>query len=158
MDVVENYSVILVDMENEVWRDIKDYEGIYEVSNFGRVRQKLDLFKNNKKGKKAKEMKIIKPDINYIQRSGYLRVGLSKCGESKHHFVHRLVAEAFMPNPYSLPYVNHKDENRGNSRLDNLEWCTQKYNSNYGTCKEKRAFTLAKKKNEGKVALWSNID
>ena len=151
--MIENYSVITVNMDSEVWKDILGYEDVYEVSNFGRVRQKVDIF-NTRQNKK--DFKIIKPDINYVQRSGYLRINLYKNGKSKHHLVHRLVAEAFMPNPYNLPFVNHKDEDRSNPRLDNLEWCTQKYNANYGKCKEKRAFTLARKKNKDKIALWSN--
>ena len=155
--MVENYSAVTVNMDSEVWRDIKGYEGIYEVSNFGRVRQKVDLFSSGKKGKK--EPKIINPDINYIQRYGYLRVSLYKNNSSKHFFVHRLVAEAFMPNPYNLPMVNHKDENRGNPRLDNLEWCTSKYNTNYGNAVLKSRLTRINNRNKScgmrKQDLWN---
>ena len=100
----------------EIWRDIIGYEGLYQISNLGRVKnrhQKIIAFGND--------------------RFGYIRVHLWKNGISKHHLVHRLVAQAFLPNPDNLPCVNHKDENPLNNNEDNLEWCTVKYNTNYGT-------------------------
>ena len=73
--------------------------------------------------------KELKKDKN----SGYLRITLTKNGKHYHKLVHRLVAQAFIPNPNNLSQVNHKDENKLNNCVDNLEWCDRKYNSNYGT-------------------------
>ena len=148
--MVENYAVYDVDMSSEIFRDVVGYEGLYEVSNYGRVRRKVDLFSKNSKNR---EPFYIKPDIDYIRRTGYLRVDLSNNGKSKHFFVHRLVAEAFIPNPYNFPFINHKDEDKANPRMDNLEWCTVRYNSSYGNRVEKMRFTIATKKNKDKVAL-----
>lgn len=106
-------------MKKELWRDIKDYKGHYQVSNLSRV-------KSIKFGKE----RILKPVTN---SSGYLFVKLCKDGKAKAFTVHRLVAEAFLPNPHNYSCVNHKDENKQNNNVSNLEWCTYKYNSNYGT-------------------------
>ena len=103
----------------EIWKDIKDYEGHYQVSNLSRV-------KSIKFGKE----RILKP---VTDRHGYLIVGLWKNNKQKIYKVHRLVAEAFIPNPYNLPQVNHKDENPLNNNVNNLEWCNSKYNCNFGT-------------------------
>lgn len=108
------------------WKPIKDYEGLYEISNTGEVKS-LNL----KKGRILKQ---------HIQRS-YLYVGLSKQCKTKLHLVHRLVAKTFIPNPLHLPEVNHKDENKLNNNVDNLEWCTHKYNVNYGTGNKRRSKT-----------------
>lgn len=120
---------------NEIWRDIKGYEGYYQVSNFGRIKS---LERYDALGHHLKEF-IMKPTY-----SRYLRVTLSKNSVQKLLSVHRLVAEAFIPNPNNLPCVNHKDENRCNNfvyidengnyvpELSNLEWCTQKHNTNWG--------------------------
>lgn len=102
----------------EQWKPIVGYEGLYEISNLGRV-------KNLKFGKE----KILKPANN----RGYLRVCLCRDGKGKMLSVHRLVAEAFIPNPMGLPEVNHKDENKINNCVSNLEWCNRLYNNNYGT-------------------------
>lgn len=110
-------------MKKEYWKPIKGYEGLYMVSNWGRV-------KSIKFGKE----RILKPVTN---SSGYLLVGLYKNNIEKKYSVHRLVAEAFIPNPYNLPQVNHRDENKLNNNVDNLEWCTNEYNINYGTRTER---------------------
>ena len=103
----------------EVWKDIKGYEGLYQISNTGKV-----------KGlKRNKVLKLI------LQRSGYYYVDLQR----KRRLVHRLVAEAFIDNPDNLPEVNHKDEDKVNNDASNLEWCTSKYNANYGTRNKRRA-------------------
>lgn len=101
----------------EVWKDIKGYEGLYQVSNLGRVKSKRKI------------LKLIDGE--------YLKVGLSKNGIQKTIKVHRLVAEAFIPNYNNLPQVNHKDENKFNNKLDNLEWCSNRYNCNYGNRNKK---------------------
>lgn len=106
-------------MKKELWKDIKDYEGHYQVSNLSRV-------KSIKFGKE----RILKP---VTDRHGYLLVGLWKNNKQKTYKVHRLVAEAFIDNPDNLPQVNHKDENPLNNNVNNLEWCNSKYNCNFGT-------------------------
>ena len=108
-------------MNEEIWRDIKNYEGLYQVSNWGRV-------------KTIKTQKIRKLVSNH---KGYLLVKLCKNGISVGFSVHRLVAEAFIPNPDNLPQVNHINENKTDNRVENLEWCTNEYNHNYGTRNER---------------------
>lgn len=101
----------------EIWKDIEGYEGLYQVSNMGRVRS---LRKNI----------ILRQSIT----NGYEKAALYKNKKGyKYFLIHRLVANAFIPNPDNLPQVNHKDENKLNNCVDNLEWCTQEYNINYGT-------------------------
>ena len=107
----------------EIFKDIKNYEGLYQVSNLGRVYS----IRNNK---------ILKPKLN---KCGYLSVNLKYKGSHVTKSIHRLVAEAFIPNPNDFPQVNHKDEDKTNNCVDNLEWCTAKYNINYGTCRERTA-------------------
>ena len=117
----------------EEWKSIPGYEGLYEVSNLGRVRsvERCDRF--NRKI----VSKILKP--NYV--SGYLRVGMYKNKTFKYYLIHRLVAQAFLPNPDNLPEVNHKDEDKSNNKVNNLEWCDRSYNMNYGTVQQRRIQT-----------------
>ena len=111
---------------NEEWRPIKGYEGLYEVSSLGRVKSM-----NYSHTGKERILKIGK------HRGGYLFVILCRNGKRKNFLVHRLVAEAFLPNPNNLPQVNHKDEVKTNNCVSNLEWCDCKYNNNYGTRSER---------------------
>ena len=107
----------------EEWRDIKGYEGKYQVSNLGRVKSLKDSKENYRE-------KILS---NSTDKRGYSNVNLYKNGKRNYFKVHRLVAEAFIPNPNNYPQVNHKDENKTNNCVSNLEWCTHEYNINYGT-------------------------
>ena len=117
----------------EIWKPVVGYEGLYEVSNFGRVKS-LDRWVRHG-GKKSdytlalKKGKMLSPKDN---GHGYKSVHLTVSRKTKDFYIHRLVAMAFIPNPDGLPEVNHKDENTSNNCVDNLEWCTPKYNSNYG--------------------------
>ncbi len=103
----------------EEWRPVVGYEGLYEVSDWGRV-------KSLKFGKE----KLLKPFDNSC---GYLHVGLCKDGKKKNFYLHKLVAEAFIPNHNGFTEVNHKDEDKTNNRVENLEWCDRSYNCNYST-------------------------
>lgn len=126
----------------EIWKDIKGYEGLYQVSNLGRIKS----LGNNKKRKE----KLLLPSET---RDGYLFVGLHKNGNAKKFKVHRLVAEAFIPNPNNYPIVNHKKEfEKKNNNVENLEWCDNKYNINYGTHNQRQA------KTKGKQVYQYNLD
>ena len=109
----------------EVWKPIEGFDG-YGISNFGRV-----------KGTR----KMLNPSGG---TTGYKHVTLFKNGARHTKLVHRLVAEAFIPNPNNYPNVNHLDENRGNNVVDNLEWCSQKENINYGTRTKRMVATKSK--------------
>ena len=98
----------------EMWKDIAGYEGKYQVSNLGNVKS----LKTNR-------------NLYYSKSKKYLRVGLSKNGIRKGYSIHRLVAQAFLPNPKNKPCINHKDCNGHNNRVDNLQWCTYKENNSY---------------------------
>ena len=106
-------------MAEEIWCPINGYEGLYGVSDQGRV-------KSLKFGKE----RILKP---VLTPKGYLQVNLYKNGEMKTYRIHRLVAQTFILNPQNLTDVNQKDENKENNSVQNLEWCDRKYNTNYGT-------------------------
>ena len=101
----------------EIWKPVPDYEELYEVSNLGRVRS---LFKGDR---------ILKQGIG---STGYKIVTLCRKGTQKTVNVHRLVASCFIPNPHNFPCINHKDENRLNNAVSNLEWCSYYYNNVYG--------------------------
>lgn len=101
----------------EIWKDVIGYEGLYKVSNLGNV---ISINYNG-----TKKSKHLSKNLNH---KGYEVVHLTKTPKSKHVFVHRLVAMSFIPNPNNLPQVNHIDGNKKNNKVDNLEWCTNKYN------------------------------
>ena len=110
-------------MKKEYWKPVVGFEGLYEVSNWGKVKS----LNYNHTGKE----KILKPKTD---RYGYLRVCLHKSSKRYYKTIHRLVAEAFLPNDDLFKTdINHKDENKENNHVDNLEWCNAQYNNNYGT-------------------------
>ena len=102
-------------------KDIIGYEGLYAITSCGKVYS-------------YRTKKFLKPQK---AGAGYLEVSLYKDGKQKKYLIHRLVAEAYLPNPEGLPQVNHRDENKENNALPNLEWCDQKYNINYGSHNQK---------------------
>lgn len=107
----------------ELWVNIKGYEGLYQISNYGQVKSVP---------RRGTDGRIIKPSFS---GSGYLQTHLCSNGVCKSYLVHRLVALHFIDNPNNYPEVNHKDENKTNNYFENLEFCTRKYNENYGTKK-----------------------
>lgn len=116
----------------EAWKPIKGAEGRYEISNLGRVKSfcgrepRILKQRNHRQKRKCGDIfyKSVKIDYEVMKQADKL--------------VHRLVAEAFIPNPNGYPIVNHKDENPANNRVDNLEWCTYSYNTKYGNAQERR--------------------
>ena len=139
-------------MENEVFKDVLGYEGLYQVSNYGRVKslERKNIFycvlRKEYLERPVKE-KILSFNKN---NNGYLQVCLTKNGKYCTRSVHRLVAEAFISNPNNLPQVNHKDGNKENNKVDNLEWCTAKENSRHAI-----KTGLKKKYNNKRVEQYS---
>lgn len=122
----------------EIWKDVPNYEGLYQVSNLGRVKSN-----HNGKGHKPKV-------LTNIPRNGYVSVILCKNKSQKNVFVHRLVAKCFVPNPENKPCVNHIDGNKSNPCASNLEWCTQKENISHaiknGLFNPNKNYLVSKKK------------
>ncbi len=135
-------------LENEIWKEVEGYEGIYQVSSLGRIKRKLE----------SGEMLIKISDAAH----GYKRVSLKQDGKLKTCSVHRLVAQAFIPNPNNLQEVNHKDEDKTNNKISNLEWCDRKYNMNYGTGKQRMGLKMRKKVyqydlNKKLIKVWDSV-
>lgn len=125
----------------EIWKDIKGYDGLYQISNLGRVKS-LERYRKGNGG----SLTIVKETILKQSKNnkGYYRVELCKQGIRKPFSVHRLVADAFIENSHDKPEVNHIDEDKSNNNADNLEWCTSKENINHGTHNQKSATTRGK--------------
>lgn len=127
----------------EIWKDIKNYENLYQISNLGNIKS-LVGFNGHKYIKREKNLKPWKnkthDNVDY-----YLCVTLVKNKIHTKKSIHRLVAQAFIPNPNELPEVNHKDGNKQNNRVDNLEWCTCKENQNH-------SWTILKRKSNKQKA------
>lgn len=129
----------------EQWKDIPNYDGLYQVSNLGRIKS---LYNYKRDGNN-----ILKPRL----KRGYYSVGLRKNGIRKWHMIHRLVASAFIMNENNYPQVNHKDENKLNNRVENLEWCSASYNNNYGTRQERVSNTNKLRKEVYKYDINGNL-
>lgn len=112
----------------EIWKDIPGYEGRYLASSFGRIRTAERWVVRPKKGKPGMRSRIIQPCIN---RCGYVMVGLGKWKERRTFTVHRIITKTFLENPEGKEFVNHKDFDRTNNHVSNLEWCTRRENTDH---------------------------
>lgn len=128
---------------NEIWKDVVGYEGLYQVSNLGRVKslEKKYTYRNRYGGitEIVKKEKMLKPSIQYPNKNkNYKRykVSLTKYLNKKNFMVHSLVAKAFIDNPNNYSQINHKDGNPLNNNVNNLEWCSQKYNVQHSISKQ----------------------
>lgn len=113
----------------EIWKDVVGYESTHQISNLGRVRVKERII-HTSTGNRIYKSKLLNPQTT---NGNYKFVILIVNNNRKTAYIHRLVAEAFIPNPDNLPCVNHKDEDKNNNEVSNLEWCTVAYNNSYGT-------------------------
>ena len=145
----------------EEWKDIVGFEGYYMVSNLGRVKS-LERTVRNGRGYRIVPEKIINP---YASGDGYLQVKLWKDGKVEQPLVHRLVATAFLENTEGYKEINHKDENKQNNCVDNLEWCSRSYNNRYNDKAKKAGKKTAEKlskpvysinKESGLVTYWES--
>ena len=132
-------------MDKEIWKDIPNYEGLYQISNYGRIKSLYNYKRNG--------TNILKPRI----KKGYYCIGLRKKGKRKWIGIHRLVGQTFIPNPNNYPCINHKDENPLNNYVENLEWCTVKYNNCYGTRIERARNSIKTKRKVLKYDLKGNF-
>lgn len=130
MDIIE-WRIIM-----EIWKDVESYKGYYQVSNLGNVRSLTRSFTRSDGKVKTFQGKLL---TTKAEPSGYKHVNLSKHGKAHSVRIHRLVAYAFIENPNNYPCINHKDENKQNNTVDNLEWCTYQYNLTYNDKQLKRA-------------------
>lgn len=125
----------------EIWKDIEGYEGLYQVSNIGRVKSLKRTVNHKRLGVYTINERILSAADKGL---GYMVVGLSKNGKTKTLRVHRLVAKAFIPNPKKFDLINHKDKNTSNNIVSNLEWCDYQYNNTYADHSEVSSIALSK--------------
>jgi hypothetical protein len=142
------------DKKEEIWRDIIGYEGLYQVSNMGRVKSlERDVASKNGSKRTVREQ-ILKSNTN---QDGYLQVSLYYSGKMKTFKIHRLVCEAFHENPKNKPCVNHIDENKTNNAASNLEWCTYEENNNHGTHTARISKPVGQYTRDGKlIKIWQS--
>lgn len=139
----------------EEWKDVIGYEGLYQVSNEGRVKS-LERYVDSKNGSKRFEKEKI---LKYcITKNGYPSVILAKFGTRKLKKIHRLVGETFIPNPDNLPQINHKNEDKTDNRVENLEWCNQYYNNHYGTKYQRQIKTQMNREDCSKIVYQYSLN
>lgn len=141
-------------MNKEIWKDIPNYEGLYQISNLGRIKSVEKLDKLNHKRKE----KILK----CINNGRYMQVVLYRNSKKNIFLIHRLVALTFISNPNNYCFINHKNENPYDNNVNNLEWCTHKYNDNYGNRGNKISKSNSVKikqydLNNNYIKTWSSI-
>lgn len=140
-------------MNNEIWKDIPGYEGMYKVSNFGNV-MSVDRYTLLKDGRrKMYKGRVLRQGTN---SSGYKYVNLSNGGHANSIRVHRLVAMTFIENKNNDKCINHKDENKANNCVENLEWCTYKYNLTYNDKHLKRSVKVSQFTKDGEFIRTFN--
>ena len=123
------------------WQPVLGYEGLYEVNQFGQIR--------NKDGQ------IMRQRLKKAKYTVYKKVSLYKDGKYKHLYVHRIVAQAFIPNPQGFELINHKDEDGTNNIVDNLEWCDRSYNATYGSSPKKISKAFKGRESEKRIAVYA---
>ena len=135
----------------EIWKDVKGYEGLYQVSNLGNVRGLVRDWNNR--------TKTIRTMRQYVTKTGYLALRLCKDGKTKLWKTHRLVAEAFLENQMAFPFVNHLDGNKLNNCVSNLEWCTASRNIKhaYDTGLKRTRHVLQLSKDGKAIQIWDNM-
>lgn len=126
----------------EQWKEIKGFDGLYSISTNGKVRANAKIVSTENGVTRCMEPHEMS---QYVGRNGYLRVNLSKGKVRTSYPIHRLVAQTFIPNPMKLSIVNHKNENKHDNRVCNLEWCTNTYNLKYGTTQRRRVKKIGHK-------------
>ena len=140
----------------EIWKDIKGYEHKYQISNFGNVKIKENKFMKMNMGEIREHIqkeKIMKPTNN---GKNYLKIGLYKDNKHKNKYIHRLVAEHFLDNKYNLPQVNHKDGNKHNNHINNIEWVSAKENMHHSKNKLKNIPGFNQRKPVLQIDLTTN--
>lgn len=147
IELISTRWLSLEDLPSEVWKPTRFKN--YVVSNYGRVKRLAHITIPESNDPHAHHRtyseKMIKLGVN---RCGYVFHRFSVNGKLVNGYIHQLVAEAFIPNPKSLPFINHKNENKSDNRVENLEYCNAKFNSNYGTCQERRAISVKEMRRE----------
>ena len=134
-------------LDCEEWRPVKGYNGLYEVSNYGRVKRLPYNSRGKTKGRKRVFVRHYDGGIlkGSVCKNGYRRVTLTKNGKNKFYHIHSIVAQAFILNSKHLPCINHKNEDKTDNRVENLEYCSFKYNNEYNGCKERARRTRISK-------------
>ena len=141
-------------LPGEEWRPAVGYEGLYEVSNYWRIFSLKKVVRSKHNSTQVKNERM----MHCVNKCGYYGVQMSKNGMHRLESVHRVVALAFIPNPNDYPQVNHKDENKWNNCVNNLEWCTSKYNNSYGTLNKRRRLIFLNDERRSKPVLQYTMD
>lgn len=126
------------ELQNEIWKDVEKYEHLYAISTLGRLLRKSYTYLSPFSGEKVVSSSI----ITGAKKEGYFQALLCKLGLCKFFMVHRLVGDAFIPNPENKPFINHKNSIRNDNRVENLEWCTPKENSIHAHSTSKGRFKM----------------